>query len=128
MSPASSNSIAHASSPPDHTERSGLFDIHVLSSMVDAQRGARPSASASSIALPTFARAWTMPDLRRSPQSSPPPPRRSVPSARPAFDLLLFAMVAALSLIVLLLGAYAVFGSSSSAGPDRTVGRQVTAP
>ncbi len=87
-------------------DRSGLLDIRKLSSVIDAQRRARPSASASSVALPSFTTPWTMQDLR---PSAPAQPRPSVRKpATQADNRLLYAMISALSIAVASLGAYVV--------------------
>jgi len=84
-------------------DRSGLLDIHALSSIIDAQR--RGGASASSVALPTFGTPWALQEVK----PAAPEPRigasaRTVvvgPDHRP-----LYVMIAALSVAVASLGAY----------------------
>lgn len=87
-------------------ERSGLLDIRALSSIVDAQRRAQvSSASASSVALPTFTSGWGLRDV-----SAPPPaPARTAPTVRAVTDQRpLYAMIVALSTAVAGLAAYVV--------------------
>lgn len=88
-----------------HTDRSGLIDIRALSSLVDAQRRGGPSASASSVALPSFSTPWTV-------QPLPEPERRAAAPARAeavsSSDRPLYVMLASLSLAVVSLGAYVV--------------------
>ncbi|MCA9650355.1 MAG: hypothetical protein KC501_10630 [Myxococcales bacterium] len=96
--------------PSRRDDRSGLIDIRALSSLVDAQRRG-PSASASSLALPTFSTPWTLLDTPRpQPEAkvAPPSPRRAAgPDNRP-----LYVMLASLSLAVASLGAYVLLRPS----------------
>ncbi len=83
-----------------HAERSSVLDIRSLASAMDS--AAAHSASASSVALPSFARPWTMPNLHRT--SSPTPTPRPAP---PRTDLTpLYLSLVMLSIIVALLGAH----------------------
>lgn len=86
-------------------DRSGLIDIRALSSLVDAQHRGGPSASASSVALPSFSTPWTV-------QPMPEPERRAATPARAvaasSSDRPLYVMLASLSLAVVSLGAYVV--------------------
>ncbi len=73
--------------------------------MIDAQR-ARPSASASSVALPSFSSPWAMQHLQPTPA-----PKPMVAPQAPSGDSgsrVLYAMIAALSISVASLGAYVV--------------------
>ncbi len=88
-------------------DRSGLIDIRALSAVIDAQRSGS-SASASSVALPTFASPWTLQDVDPPRRPGPSPvvsPARVHPT--PSSDRLLYVMIAGLSAAVLSLGVYA---------------------
>lgn len=81
-------------------ERSSLLDIRALASAMDSV--AAHSASASSVALPSFARSWTMPNLHRIPTPTPSPrPAPPRPDLTPLYLSLLM-----LSIVVALLGAH----------------------
>ncbi|MEM9460156.1 MAG: hypothetical protein AAGF11_38625 [Myxococcota bacterium] len=102
-------------------DRSGLLDIRALSSVIDAQQRARPSASASSVALPSFSTPWAMQDLRAVPTPAPTVEVPPTPAA-PGGNRLLYAMIGALSLAVASLGVYVVLR------PTPTVVVSKTAP
>ncbi|MEM7155501.1 MAG: hypothetical protein AAF799_21805 [Myxococcota bacterium] len=91
-------------------DRSGLIDIRALSSLVEP-RGSG-SASASSVALPSFSSPWTMQDTRMQSRAVSMP---AAVAARPQparDDRPLYLMIAALSAAVVSLGAYAIFAPS----------------
>ncbi|MCA9709830.1 MAG: hypothetical protein KDK70_28580 [Myxococcales bacterium] len=81
-----------------------MLDIRALSAVIDTQR-ARPSASASSVALPSFTAPWTTQHLLPSPS---PAPKTSPPRLQGADNRPLYAMIGALSLAVASLGVYVV--------------------
>lgn len=98
-------------------DRSGLIDIRALSSLVDAQRRGGPSASASSVALPSFTTPWTMQDTRVPEPAAPPAakPAAASPDNRP-----LYVMIASLTLAVASLGAYVVLRPAPTVAAETT--------
>lgn len=107
---------------PRHDDRSGLLDIHALSSIIDAQR--RGGASASSVAMPTFGTPWALQDMRpAAPPARPVAPAARVvaaPDHRP-----LYVMIAALSLAVASLGAYVLMRPTPTVVVERTAAAAV---
>ena len=91
--------------PLRRDDRSGLLDIHALSSVIDAQRRGAAPASASSVALPAFGTPWALQEVKpTAPEPRASAPARAVvvgPDHRP-----LYVMIAALSVAVASLGAY----------------------
>jgi hypothetical protein len=94
--------------PSRRDDRSGLLDIHALSSVIDAQRRGGSSVSPSLgplAAMPTFGSPWALQDLRpTAPVVQPTRPTPAVvvgPDNRP-----LYVMIAALSIAVASLGAF----------------------
>jgi hypothetical protein len=89
--------------PLRRDDRSGLLDIHALSSIIDSQR--RGGATAASVALPTFGTPWALQEVKPVvPEPRASAPARTVvvgPDHRP-----LYVMIAALSVAVASLGAY----------------------
>ena len=77
-------------------DRSGLIDIRALSSLVEPRGSA--SASASSVALPSFSSPWTLQDTRM--QSRPAPVAARVQAQPARNDRPLYLMIAALSAAV----------------------------
>jgi hypothetical protein len=100
QSPGGTNGVV---TPLRRDDRSGLLDIHALSSIIDAQR--RGGASASSVAMPAFGTPWALQDMRTPAplvQSARPTPAVAAgPDNRP-----LYVMITALSIAVASLGAY----------------------
>ncbi len=98
-------------------DRSGLLDIRALSSVIDAQR--HGGASASSVAMPTFASTWALHDV---PATLPPPPATAAPRMVAALPdhRPLYAMIGALSLAVLSLGVFVALRPSPTVVVERT--------
>jgi hypothetical protein len=99
-------------------DRSGLLDIHALSSVIDAQR--RGATSAGSVALPSFGTPWALQEVR------PPVPAVLAEPVKPAVMVgpdhrPLYVMIAALSVAVASLGAYVLMRPVPTVTIERTV-------
>lgn len=119
MSPLSNSMNTIGAAATGHDGRSGLLDIRMLSSALDAQRPAVASASASSIALPMFSRPWTMTELRPTPRSRH---EAQAPAAPPGVDhhRVLSLMSVVLGIFVVALGAYVALRSPSPSPSSTT--------
>ncbi|MCH9686495.1 MAG: hypothetical protein K0V04_33995 [Deltaproteobacteria bacterium] len=110
---------------PHRNDRSGLIDIRALSSVIDAQRTAVPTASASSVALPSFNSPWAYQDTRRP--AATPAAMAAVPARAPAplstDNRPLYAMIIGLSVAVASLGVYILFHE-----PPRVVMKAAATP
>jgi hypothetical protein len=109
--------------PLRRDDRSGLLDIHALSSVIDAQRRGRPSASSGAgtgalAALPAFGSPWGLQAV---------PPAAPVGLAKPSKPVVvgpdnrpLYVMIAALSLAVASLGAYVLLRPAPTVVVERS--------
>jgi outer membrane biosynthesis protein TonB len=121
----SSGGTGGVGAPSRHDDRSGLLDIHALSSMIDAQRCG--GASASSVAMPTFGAPWGLHEV----QPAAPLARLTTPAARvvaAADHRPLYVMIAALSLAVASLGAFVLMRPAPTVVVERAAVAAVAEP